>query len=248
MLIDSDILRCLDPSRIAIGCGLTLDGWQTDLIRSDAPRILMCCARQTGKSTIAGLIALHTATTQANALVLLVSPSQRQSAELFRTLIGHFRRLKGAPAIKAESVLRLELVNGSRIVALPGDERTIRGYSAADLIVLDEAARVEDDLIAAVRPMLAVSSGKLIALSTPKGKRGWFYTAWHGDESWHRVRVPASGCPRITKAFLDEELRELGEQRFAEEYQLAFIEDGDQVIRTEFFERAICKEVSRLWV
>jgi hypothetical protein len=154
---------------------------------------------------------------QAGALVLLVSPSQRQSGELFRTVMRYLREVPDAPEIRAESALRVELANGARIVALPGDERTIRGYAGAALIVLDEAARVEDELLAAIRPMLATSQGRLIALSTPFGKRGFFYEAWHGGESWHRVRVPASECPRITKEFLDEELRELGAQRFAEE-------------------------------
>ena len=64
--------------------------------------------------------------------------------------------------------------------------------------------------MAAVRPMLAVSQGRLIALSTPAGKRGWFYEAWIGGDSWHRVKVAATDCPRISQAFLDEELRELG--------------------------------------
>ena len=49
------------------------------------------------------------------------------------------------------------LANGSRIIALPGTEKTIRGYAAADLVVIDEAARVEDDLLTAVRPMLAAA-------------------------------------------------------------------------------------------
>jgi len=243
----TDLARSLDPSRLAVDVGITLDKWQADLMRSTAPRVLMCCARQTGKSTCASLIAISTAIMQPNALVLLVSPSQRQSAELFRSLMVHYRRLPGAPEIKSESVLRVELANGSRIVALPGDLNTVRGYSGATLIVLDEAARIDDALLAAVRPMLATSSGRLIALSTPFGKRGWFYEAWHGDESWHRVRVPADQCPRISKEFLEEELRELGEQRFQEEYNLAFIEDGDQVIRDEFFNRAISKDVCRLW-
>ena len=61
------------------------------------------------------------------------------------------------------------------------------------------------------------------------------------------MRVSAEMCPRISKGFLEEELRELGEQRFQEEYNLAFIEDGDQVIRDEFFNRAISKDVCRLW-
>jgi hypothetical protein len=246
-MIAADLARALDPSRIAADVGLVLDDWQAALMRSTAPRVLLCCARQTGKSTVASLMAISTATMQAGALVLLVSPSQRQSGELFRTLMRYLRTLPGASEIRAESALRVELANGSRIVALPGDERTIRGFAGAALIVLDEAARVEDKLLGAIRPMLATSQGRLIALSTPAGKRGFFYEAWHGDKSWHRVRVPASECPRITKQFLDEELRELGLQRFAEEYNLEFIEDGDQVIRTEFFERAISREVSRLW-
>src|SRR5215510_14965911 len=152
-----DIARCLDPALIAADCGLTLDPWQADLMRSTAPRVLMLCARQVGKSTCAGLIALATAVTQAGALILLVSPSQRQSSELFRVVMRHLRELPGAPGIGAESALRVELANGSRIVALPGDERTIRGFAGAALVVLDEAARVEDELIAAVRPMLATS-------------------------------------------------------------------------------------------
>jgi len=178
-----DLARALDPALTAADCGLRLDQWQAELMRSTAPRVLLLCARQTGKSTVSALIALATAVMQAGALVLLVSPSQRQSGELFRTVMRHLRALSDAPGITAESALRVELANGSRIVALPGDERTIRGFAGATLVVLDEAARVEDELLAAVRPMLATSAGRLIALSTPFGKRGFFYEARHADES-----------------------------------------------------------------
>src|SRR5215470_11047359 len=199
-----DLARALDPALMATDCRLTLDPWQADLMRSTASRVLLLCARQTGKSTVSALIALATAVRQASALVLLVSPSQRQSGELFRTVLRHLRALSDAPGITAESALRLELANGSRIVALPGDEKTIRGFAGATLVVLDEAARIEDELIAAVRPMLATSGGRLIMLSTPFGKRGVFYEAWHGSDSWHRVKIAATDCPRISKEFLDE--------------------------------------------
>jgi phage FluMu gp28-like protein len=159
----------------------------------------------------------------------------------------HLRSLVDAPGITAESALRLELANGSRIVALPGDEKTIRGFAGATLIVLDEAARVEDDLIAAVRPMLATSGGRLIMLSTPFGKRGAFYEAWTGDPSWHRVRVPADQCPRISKQFLEEELRELGAQRFSEEYGLEFLDPDEAVFPTAIIDAAFTTEVLPLW-
>jgi phage terminase large subunit-like protein len=242
-----DIARALDPALIASDCGLQLDPWQKNLMRSTAPRVLMLCSRQVGKSTTAALIAVATAIMTAGALVLLVSPSQRQSGELFKTVMRYLKRLLGAPRVMAESALRCELENGSRIIALPGEEKTVRGYSGAALIIIDEAARVEDELLAAVRPMLATSNGTLIGLSTPAGKRGWFYEAWHGDESWHRVRVPASECPRISAEFLREELRELGQQRFSEEYELAWLDATDAAFSMAAIDAAFSSEVRALW-
>jgi hypothetical protein len=91
----------------------------------------------------------------------------------------------GKPVPEHEaSALRLTLANGSRIVALPGSEATVRGYSGAALLVVDEASRVADDLYFAIRPMLAVSGGRLVALTTPYGKRGWFYDEWTSARPW----------------------------------------------------------------
>ena len=76
------------------------------------------------------------------------------------------------------SAMRAEFANGSRVIALPGKEATVRGYSGVDLLVIDEAARVADELYYSVRPMLTVSGGRLVALTTPWGKRGWFFETW----------------------------------------------------------------------
>ena len=195
-------------------------------------------------------MALWTAIFETPSLVVLFSPSQRQSAELFRTVMQFHAKLQGAPKLSAESVLKAEMENGSRILALPGTEKTVRGYAKADLVVIDEAARVEDELIAAVRPMMATTEGggRLIALTTPAGKRGWFFEAWTGTQDWHRVRVTAEDCPRISKEFLAEELRELGAQRFSEEYGLAFLDPDEAVFPTAIIDRAFSnKGVLPLW-
>ena len=111
-------------------------------------------------------------------------------------------RLTTRPSCTATRLLRAEFDNGSRIVALPGSERTVRGYAGANLVIIDEASRVDDALIAAVRPMLATSNGKLVALTTPAGKSGWFYNSWtSGSADWLRTKVYAEQCPRITKNF-----------------------------------------------
>jgi hypothetical protein len=104
-----------------------------------------------------------------------------------------------------ERKLSLELENGSRIVTLPGTDKTIRGFSGVSLLIVDEASRVADELYFAVRPMLAVSGGALMMLTTPHGKRGVFYEEWTGGAGWDRYEVPAEECPRIPASFLEEE-------------------------------------------
>lgn len=243
----SDIRLALDASLIGERVGLQLDGWQRDLLQSRPKRALLCCARQSGKTTAACLLAIWTALYDAPALCLVVSPSMRQSSEVFRSLMLLYQKLDGAPAPVSESVLRVELPNGSRIIALPGSERTLRGYAGAKLILLDEAARIEDELMAALRPMMATVDGSLIMMSTPFGKRGEFYRAWSEGEGWTRIRVPASECPRLTKEFLDEERHELGEMRFAEEYLLAFNEPDEAVFPTHIIDAAFTHQVVPLW-
>ena len=121
-----------------------------------------------------------------------------------------------------ESQLRLELANGARVLCLPGREETIRSFGGVTLLVLDEAARIPDRLYRSVRPMLAVSRGRLVALSTPFGQRGWFYEEWKGDGPWKRVKVTWRDCPRITADFIAEETRAMGAAWVAQEYECSF--------------------------
>jgi hypothetical protein len=212
--------------------------------------MLLLCCRQSGKSTAAALVALHTALYRPGSLALLLSPSLRQSGELFRKVAGFYRTL--APvytgASEAESALRLELANGSRIVSLPGSEPTVRGFSGVALLVVDEAARVLDDLYYSVRPMLAVSRGRLIVLSTPFGKRGWFFDVWtQGGEGWARVKVTAQDCPRISAEFLAEERANMPLAWYRQEYECSFEETEDAVFSYEHVSAAITDEVLPLF-
>ena len=241
--VADDLALALDPVLLAERAGLDPDPWQAEVLRSDARRMLLNCSRQSGKSTITALLAAHVSIYRAPSLVLLLSPSLRQSQELFRKVTHVYGALKRPVKPSSESALRLELENGSRIVSLPGKEGTVRGYSGVDLLVIDEAARVPGDLYLAVRPMLAVSGGRLAALSTPWGTRGWWHDAWVSSEPWERWRVPATDCPRVPAAFLEEERRTLGEFWFAQEYMCEFREAHAQAFRRADVERAVTKEV-----
>jgi hypothetical protein len=147
-----------------------------------------------------------------------------------------------------QSALQLRLSNGSRIVALPGKEGTIRGYSGVRLLILDEAARVPDELVEAVRPMLAVSSGTMVMLSTPYGTRGAFYEAWKSRERWERFEVPATQVPRIPQDFLDEERRTMGAWVFRQEYMCEFMADAGAVFDLDDVMRAIDARIKPLGI
>lgn len=228
----------LDPVRLARACGFEPDEWQAQLLRSNARQILLCCTRQAGKSTATALLSVWTAIFRPG-LILLVSPSQRQSGELFRKVKELLKTL--GETIGEESALRLELSNGSRIVSLPGDANTIRGYSKPQLVIIDEAAFIPDDLLAAVRPMLATTEqGHLILLSTPNGKRGAFYEAWEqGGDDWQRFKVTAEQCPRISSEFLARERRALPRHIFESEYLCEFHDSEFQLFRTDDIHSAL---------
>lgn len=178
--------------------GLEPDPWQQKVCTSTVPQQLLLAHRQFGKSTCYAAIAAETACNKDDALVLLFSRTQRQAAELFRKVTRFYYAAQPIP-LQRISAMSLELANHSRIISLPGKEETIVGYSAPDLVIIDEAARVGDNLYHAIRPMMAMSTGRLIAASTPWGRRGWFYETWE-----ERVEAEAALDAAQVEALLAE--------------------------------------------
>jgi len=243
----SDLAMALDPSRLMTAAGMTPDLWQARFLRSTAMRTLMLCCRQAGKSTVVAALATHTALYQPGALVLVISPSERQSLELFRKIMA-FARLTGAiNDPEAETLQRLELKNGSRIVALSGNEKTVRGYSAPALIVIDEAAFVDDELWHAASPMLS-GGGRVVALTTPNGRQGWFFDQWeNGGDLWQRIRISAADTPRITEAFLAQERASKPAWRISQEYGVEFVDNDATLFGSDLIEAAITPSVKPIF-
>ena len=202
------------------------DSQQRELLECEAKQVLLNCTRQWGKSTVAAIKAVHRAHSFADGLVVVASPTERQSAE-FLLKARHFMKRLGVP-VRGDGHHRasLQFPNGARIVGLPGKEDTIRGYSRVSLLIIDEAARVSDELYKALRPMLAVANGDVWLLSTPFGKRGFFWECWElGGEDWARFTVRATECERISKERLEVERRQMGDQWFRQEFLCEFTAD-----------------------
>jgi len=246
--IVNDLRYALSP--VAFSCevlGVTPDPWQAEVMMSPVKRILLNCSRQSGKSTSSAIIALHQALYYPDSLILLISPSLRQSSELFKKVQAFYKMLADRPKLPEDNKLSMALDNGSRIVSLPSSEANIRGFSAVNLVIEDEASRVPDDLYRATRPMLAVSSGKIMLMSTPWGKRGHFFQEWTGNNEWERIEIPATKCPRISPEFLEEERQALGDWWYQQEYMCQFMETTDSLFQYDTIMAAFSDEVKPLF-
>jgi hypothetical protein len=218
----ADLVAQFDPVSFARRCGVDPYDWQIDALRSVAPREAWVIGRQCGKSTTAGLLAVHTALYRPGSTTLLVSPGQRQSGELFAKA-RYFYKVLGRPAgAVSEAQTTLETEAGSRIIAVPGGTggATLRSYSA-DLILIDEAAQVDDATYTAVRPMVATRQGRIILLSTPWGREGFYADAATGaDAGWVIREVSAHDI--LDRAFLDRERASMTATDYQREYENSF--------------------------
>jgi len=152
-------------------------------------------------------------------LSVIACPAQRQSAEAVRRIRAYL--LKAGAKFKSDNVYALELENGSRVLALPGDDETIRGLTVDGWIVADEAARLPEQIIAALHPMRArCPQARFVMLSTAGTRTDPFWTAWSDeDDMWLRLKATAdSPDPPFTAEFLEQQKRTLGEEAYNREY------------------------------
>ncbi|MHC1597239.1 MAG: phage terminase large subunit [Methermicoccaceae archaeon] len=215
-----ELLKLLSPSHFWRAIEKPPYPYQHAFLEDTSQHIIIKAGRQTGKSTAAAIRALHTALLP-NKSVLIVSPSLRQSTEIFRKIQAYATKAKLAPRRATQTELELE--NGSRIVSLPASEHTIRGYTA-NLLIVDEAAFVPDELFDAIIPSLAATNGSLILLSTPFGKDSFFYRAWL-DPSFSHHEFSAKECPHYSQDFLKTERERMSDLAFRQEYMAEFVED-----------------------
>ena len=218
-----DLALAADPVAFARACGVEPYRWQADALRSTALREAWVVARQCAKSTTAALLSTHAITYgPPGTTVVMLSVGQRQSTELLLKA-RRFYRLLGRPrgaASERETSLTTEA--GSRLIALAGGGEggaTLRGMSA-DLLLIDEASRVPDDVYAAARPFVAVTGGRVLLLSTPWTTEGFFAGAALGKDGWLVRRVPADGV--LDPGFLDGERRSMSPADYGREYECDF--------------------------
>ena len=246
-MIDKKALKAmayaLDPVRHFDVLGLQTDLWQREVLRRvppykvepKAPRNIICCtSRQVGKSTVISVKAANKACYTPKSLVIVTAPVERQSKELFKKIMECVKLTPGAPKIVRDSATEMEFANGSRVVCLPGKAEFIAGFSAPAMVIIDEACYAKDNLFYTVKPMLAVSKGELILISTPFVCQGFFYKTWTEDDpDWRKFEVKAFDVGRLDAEFLAKERRKMGDWWFNSQYMCKFQQPEDSVCTEE---------------
>lgn len=237
------------PPLILERAGIVPDPWQAAVLDERAPQTLLNCSRQAGKSTTVAGMALQEARYCADpGLVLILSPSLRQSRLALKSVKKHYAAIEGIdPEDEEHTATVMDFGDGGHIEALPGTEASIRGFSKVKLLIVDEAARVADDLYRSIRPMLAVSKGRIVLLSTPFGKRGFFFDEWSKGENWKRVQIPADQCPRISLEFLAAERKSLPEAWYLQEYFCKFADAEGSAFSYDDIMKALRDDVEPLF-
>ena len=214
---------------------LTLDPWQEDVleeIKQNKKNLCLRTGRQVGKSTITSIGAGEFAMNNKNKTIMIIASVERQALLLFEKVLAyiHARNKNMIKTGNKEGPTkhRLILKNGSKILCLPTGETGygIRGFTI-DLLIADEAAYINEEVWTAVTPMMVVTGGKMILLSTPRGRVGYFYDCFQ-DKKFKSYHVTSLECPRMQteegKAFLDHERERKTKAQFTQEYLGEFVD------------------------
>ncbi len=171
--------------------------YQKEFMDHPAERKAFVAGRQVGKSRVASWMALHFAVTHPNTTTLVTADALRQSSELFQTIQGEIGESEMSDemwGIERQTQTIMEFDNGSRIMCVPTGRsgNKIRGFTA-DMVIVDEAAFIEDHIFEDVlEPMMFVSDGKMVLISTPFGKSGYFYQK-ATDPNWYSTYEERDG-------------------------------------------------------
>lgn len=222
----------------------TLDPWQKDVLDAK-DNIVVRSGRQAGKSSVIAIKAGEYAIKNAKSQTLVISAVERQAYLLFEKILTYINArypkwVKMGRDRPTKSQIRLK--NGSIIRCLPTGltGHGIRGYTI-NLLIADEAAFIPEEVWTAVTPMIAITRGKMILLSTPFGREGYFYRCF-SDDTFTQFHVSSEDCPRADMNFLKQEKKRMTKLQYAQEYLGMFVDELRQWFSDELIKKVMSLE------
>ncbi|APE08603.1 hypothetical protein BO226_04680 [Rhodococcus sp. 2G] len=220
--------------------GRELYDYQQKVARSQARTRVLCCGRQSGKSEVLALIAVHAATTRSDQVISIVSGGEDAAVKLLAR-IREIAADAGYTASFTDDYKNvLAFTNGSRIEALPLSERQIRG-NTVNLLIIDEAGMVSDALwdAASATTIAAQPTGRTIVAGTPWGGRDhWFRNLWQRgmeqpDDAVESFHWTSYDAPRVDRQQLDDRKKTIRSDQFRREYMAEWLDESGSFLTTE---------------
>lgn len=217
--------------------------YQKVFLKDKSKRIAVRSGRQVGKTVMGSVKALYRAFMNPHEQILILAPSQRQSNIFFwniKEMVGENPFI--SDCVRRNTASQIYFDNGSEIHCLPASSKRvserIRGFSPT-LIIFDEAAYIPDEVLTAVEPSLAATDGDVILMSTPYGKRGFFWHAFRPGSGYSVHHVKSEDCPNITKEFLEDKRKRITKNDYIQEYCGEFTEEGDTFFTRELILKCV---------
>ncbi len=219
--------------------------WQKDVLNPGYSRLILNCARQAGKSSVIAAKVAHKAKYKAGALILLFAPTEVQSSELMEKISVYMQQDPEITLIR-DSIVEKRLLNGSRIRAFTSTPKAARGFSDPDMIIIDEASWVDDELYMTLRPMMTGGITDMILLSTPHGKQGFFYRIWTQDHHiWKKIEVqptyiadlmePTKYSPRTEEEYVSQKAKQGISAYVSTRHKLGFLKEEWEVLGEDLY-------------
>lgn len=247
MALAERLALSLDTTLLADRVGISLDDWQREVIHAPERYLALCCARQVGKTTTVELLAASEMLAGSDRLVLVSGPSRAHSQRLVEGTKQIILSVCSTHEIDHDTQLELTLSSGSRIVAIPGDSTSVRGWSAPSMVIVDEAGFVTAELLHALWPMTAVSGGRFVLLSSPSTKESEFYRLWTEASALRKWRITAHDCPRIPPEEIEQARRLLPPEQFAREYMAEWSDAEASVFNVDAIRRCFTGDYELLF-
>ena len=190
-----------------------------------------------------------------------ISPTYSQGRKVYKeltTLLEPTRIIKKANS----STLTIETIYGSTFQAFSMDSpNSIRGYTVDGVLVMDECAFYPDELpdgsepwSSIIMPITKARKPKVLAISTPKGKRGFWYDMYlkaiSGVKGYKEISATIYEDDLISKDEIEDIRKSVSPLAFREEFLVEFLDSSLTFFQgfEECFINYTFNERERVWI
>ena len=238
--IHSKSVTCVEDKSVQLSTDIRqivlppLEPWQIDVYNAvvSDPRgntFVVKARRQVGKSILAEMLLITFSLDKRKRTSIVVEPTLNQSRRVFKQIVD---MLEGSGLIKNAngSLLSIEFINRSEILFKSAEQKeALRGMTVSGILVVDEAAFIEDDVFELLFPTVDANLAPMLVISTPLFTDGMFYSLFNSPNSivfdWSKYDT----SKYLSNEKLEKYRKELSPTKFKSEYLGEFITEGSFV-------------------